>query len=62
MEFTNSKGVKYYLHKLRRIIGRNKVEVDTFHFRKEKGEGYCSLPVKYTVVETPSGLPVIKKL
>lgn len=62
MEFTNSKGVKWYLHKAKRIIGRNKVAVDTYFFKKEKGESFCDLPSRYKVIETSSGLPIIKRI
>lgn len=62
MEFSNSKGIKWYLHKKQTIIGRNRVEVTTYFFKKEKGEGYTNLPIGYKVSETKTGLPVIKKL
>jgi len=64
MEYVNSKGVKYYLHFVISIIGRNRVSVDTYFFTKDKnGKGYpCSLPDKFVVKETRTGLPVIKKL
>lgn len=62
MEFTNSKGVKWYLNKVKRIIGRNKQEVDTYFFSKVKPAENASLPLKYTIKETKSGLPIIKKL
>lgn len=64
MEYVNSKGIKYYLHFLIRIIGRNCISVDTYFFtKKENGTGYsCPLPVGFTVKETRTGLPVIKKL
>lgn len=62
VEFTNSKGKKWYLHEKMVIIGRNKIKVPVRFFRKEKQEGFCSLPIGYTVKETPSGLPIVKKL
>jgi hypothetical protein len=62
MEYTNSKGVKYYLHKKMVVIGRNKIEVPVHFFRKVRMEGFCALPIGYKIRETPSGLPVVKKL
>lgn len=64
MTFTNSKGIKYYLHKRNTVIGRNKIATLTYFFRKEIwGEEYCAeLPVGWTVKETHSGLPIVKKL
>lgn len=63
MVFTNSKGVKYFLHKRNTVIGRNKIATITYFFRKEKKEDYCdALPNGWTVMETHSGLPIVKKL
>lgn len=63
MIFTNSKGNKYYLHKRNTIIGRNKISTVTYFFRKEKKEDYCpELPFGWTVMETKSGLPIVKKI
>lgn len=62
MEFVNSKGVRWYLHKQQTIIGRNKQEVTTYFFRKVKQEGFCSMPIGYKTKETPNGLPIIKRL
>ena len=63
MVFTNKQGVQWYSHKVRRVIGRNKVEVDTYFFKKEKGPDYIEeLPETYTVKETHTGLPIIKKI
>ena len=62
MVFTNSKGIQWFLHKRDTIIGRNKIKTVTYFFRKEKKEDYCpELPVGWTVKETHSGLPVVKK-
>jgi hypothetical protein len=62
MKFVNSKRIPWYLHKKMNTIGRNKVTVPTYFFKKTKGEGYCALPVGYKVIETRNGLPFIKKL
>lgn len=63
MEYTNTKGVKYYLHTRKNILPRNKAEVTTYFFRKEKKEDYCDkLPLRLTVSETPTGLPVVKRI
>lgn len=63
MVFTNSKGTKWFLHKRDTIIGRNKIETVTYFFRKEKKEDYCpELPPGRTVMETHSGLPIVKKI
>lgn len=63
MIFTNSKGIKYYLHKRISILDRNHIEVATYFFRKEKKEDYVGeLPVTLRVSETKTGLPVVKHL
>jgi hypothetical protein len=64
MIYTNSKGVKYYLSKKIVTIGWNKnATVPTYFFRREKREDYCpELPPNLTVVETHSGLPIVKSI
>lgn len=63
MTYTNSKGQKYFLHCRKTVIGRNKIETLTYFFRKERKEDYCdALPFGWTVKETHSGLPIVKKL
>ena len=62
MTFVNSKGIRWFLHKKIVTIGRNKIQVPTYFFKKEKTEGYSDLPIGYMVKETKSGLPIIKKL
>lgn len=61
MEFTTSKGRKYYLHSKEIIFGRNHIKHTNYFFKKEKGEGLCSLPVGYKVIET-RGMPMLKKI
>lgn len=54
-EYTNKKGVKYYLHKKE---GKGTL----YYFSREKKENACELPKDRTVFETEStGLPVLKK-
>lgn len=62
MMYSNSKGVKFFLHCKNTVIGRNKIATKTYFFRKEQKEDYChALPKGWIVRETHSGLPVVKK-
>lgn len=61
MEYKNSKGKMFYLHKKMVIIGRNKAEVPNYYFSTIKGED-VELPARYTVTEVRGGLPMKKKL
>jgi len=63
MVFINSKGTRWYLHMRNTIIGRNKLPAITYFFRKEKKDDYLdNLPIHLMIKETPSGLPIVKKI
>jgi hypothetical protein len=58
---TNKRGVTYFLHSKKTTLKNGKVQV-IFYFAKEKKAGVLeALPAGYKVVETPNGLPVLKK-
>lgn len=60
--FTNSKGTVYYLHTKKSMTASGK-ERTLFFFSKEIKEGALdAVPQGYTVVEMPTGLPVLKKV
>ena len=60
-EFTNSKGVTYYLHAKKSTTSTGK-ERTLFFFSKEVKDGTLdSVPDGYQVVEMKTGLPVLKK-
>ena len=63
MVYTATNGSKWYLHTKEIILPRNKVKGTTYFFSKKIQDGYykSDLPVKYTVIETHSGLPMVKK-
>ena len=54
-EHTNSKGQKYYLHQKMTSRGAN------LRFFSKDPTGSIDLPDEYTVIEGPTGLPMIKK-
>jgi len=60
--YTNSKGVKYYLHASTRKLSSGK-EQKLFYFSKEvkPGASLDTVPDGYQVVESKTGLPVLKK-
>jgi hypothetical protein len=63
MAFThkNSKGVTYILHGKTRVTSTGK-KATLYFFAKEKKEGALdALPAGYQVVETATGLLVLKK-
>ena len=65
MEWTNSQGVKWYLHCKDIIFGRNKIKKTNYFFtHKNTDNPYigCGIPVGYIVSETPTGMPVLKRL
>lgn len=63
MVYTTKDGTKWYLHTKEIIMPRNKIKAKTYYFKKEKTEGFYpgELPYKYIVIETHSGMPMIKK-
>jgi hypothetical protein len=62
MIFTSKSGKKWYLHSKEITFGTNNIKKTNFFFKKEKNNSSCSLPIGYTVSETSSGLPVLKKI
>lgn len=60
--FKNSKGVTYYLHSIVRELKSGKKQ-QLFFFSKEiKAGALDAVPAGYTVVETKTGLPVMKRM
>jgi hypothetical protein len=60
--FTNKKGVLYFLHSRSNQTKSGKT-ITLYFFSKEKKAGLMeALPGGYKVVETPNGLPVLKKV
>ena len=59
--YRNSKGVEYYLHS--KTISSKKGSARTLYFfSKEQKAGVLeAVPHGFKVVETPNGLPVLKK-
>ncbi len=63
MTYTNSRGIKYFLHRKETIIGKNKLPTKTYFFRREKKDDYFpELPAGWTVIEARNGLPIVKKI
>ena len=59
---SNKKGVTYYLHANVRKTSSGKT-VTLYFFAKEKKAGVLeAVPAGYKVVESPNGLPVLKKV
>jgi hypothetical protein len=60
--FKNSKGVTYYLHANTRKLKSGK-EQKLFYFAKavKAGSSLDAVPAGYQVVESKTGLPVLKK-
>ena len=58
--YTNKRGVTYFLHAKTTVKdGKSRT---LYYFAKEQKPGVqYALPPGYTVVETPNGLPVLKK-
>ncbi len=54
-EHTNSKGIKYYLHQ--KVTARGA----KLSFFSKDPTGSVDLPEIYTVIEGPTGLPMVKK-
>ena len=64
MIYTSVNGTKWYLHTKEIVLPRNKVKGTTYYFSKEISDNYfkSDLPIKYKVIETHSGLPMVKKV
>ena len=61
-EFTNSKGVKYYLHSKDVILQGGRTQKIFFFARDVRPGALDALPAGYTVVETAkTGMPILKK-
>ncbi len=62
-EYTNKKGVAYYLHsQVVTLKGTGKKQTIYYFAKKENVEFSCTMPAGYEVVETErTGLPVLKK-
>ncbi len=59
--FKNSKGVTYYLHANTRMLKSGK-EQKLYYFAKTVKDGALdAVPAGYQVVESKTGLPVLKK-
>lgn len=54
-EHTNSKGQKYFLHA--KVTSRG---AKLFFFSKDPSDS-ADLPERFTVIEGPTGLPMVKK-
>lgn len=58
----NSKGKTYFLHLQERVLKNGKRQ-KIFFFAKDIRDGALStLPAGFTVIETATGLPVIKRM
>lgn len=64
MVYTSSNGIKWYLHTRDVVLPRNKIKAKSYFFKRELSDGYYTkdLPAKYKVIETHSGLPMVKKI
>jgi hypothetical protein len=59
--YRNSKGVEYYLHAKQMPSKKGGARTLYFFAREEKAGGLDQVPAGFKVVETPNGLPVLKK-
>jgi hypothetical protein len=60
--YKNKRGVTYFLHARSSLTKSGKTRTIYF-FAKEKKAGLLeAIPAGYTAVETPNGLPVLKKV
>lgn len=62
MVFSNSKGAKWYLNAKQIVFGRGRYKRINYFFTKEKPPTDVMLPLQFTVTETKTGMPVLKKL
>ena len=62
MQFTNSRGVDYYLH-TKEVRLRSAIRRRIYYFRKSIDDQFAcwQLPSGYRVLECRTGLPVLKK-
>jgi hypothetical protein len=60
--YTNTRGKTYYLHATTRVLKSGK-EQKLYYFAKEERAGALEgVPAGYEVIETKSGLPVLKRV
>jgi hypothetical protein len=59
--FKNSKGVTYFLHENIRTLKSGKQQKLFFFSKEVKSGALDAVPVGYEVVETKTGLPVMKR-
>ena len=61
-EFTNSKGVKYFLHGKNVTLKGGRVQKIYYFARDVRPESIDDIPAGYKVIETErTGLPILKK-
>ena len=60
-EYTNSKGVKYFLHGRTSTTSTGKERTIYFFAKEVKDGSLDAVPAGYQVSETANGLPVLKK-
>ncbi len=60
-QFKNSKGVTYYLHATTRTLKSGKQQRLFFFAKSMKSGSLNEVPAGYVVVESKTGLPVLKK-
>ena len=59
--FTNSKGTTYTLHRVEAATRGGQTRTLHFFAREAREGAIQAIPAGYTVVEAPSGMPVLKK-
>lgn len=59
--FTNSKGTTYTLHRTEATPRGGRTRTLHFFARDAREGAIDAIPTGYTVVEVPSGMPVLKK-
>lgn len=59
--YKNSKGTTYYLHATTRTLKSGKEQKLFFFAKTERAGALDAVPAGYQVVESKTGLPVLKK-
>lgn len=61
--FKNSKGKEYFLH-VKKVVRASGKTTELYYFSGDlrKGEAVDAVPAGKTVIELPSGMPVLKKM
>jgi hypothetical protein len=59
--YTNKRGVTYFLHSKSTTLKSGKIQTLYFFAKEKKASVLEAVPAGYKVVETPNGLPVLKK-